>query len=68
MLCACVTFGTVSLFTQVLLPTTIPTLAVAVDPITLMMSAAVEVSHLCSTVAVAVVLEYTSVDQEKLLE
>ena len=53
-----------SLLTQVLLPTT----ALAVDPITLMMCTAVEVSHLCSAVAMAIVLEYTTVNQEKLLE
>ena len=65
MLCD-VTFGTSSVYTQVLLPTTMQTLAVAVDLITLMMCAAVEVSHLCSAVAVAIVC--TTVDQEKLLE
>ena len=51
-----------------LLPTVMLTLAVAVDPITLMMCAAVEVSHLCSAVAVAIVLEYTTADQEMKLE
>ena len=52
---------TAYLFTQMLLPTPMHTLAEAVDPITLMMWAAVEVSHLCSAVDVAIVrLEYTS--------
>ena len=54
----------VSLFTQVPLPITMPTLAVAVDLITSPMYTAVEVSHLCSAVAVAIVLEYTTADQE----
>ena len=61
-----VAFGIASLFIQVLLPTTMQTLAVAVDLITLMMCAAVEVSHLCSAAAVAIVC--TTVNQEKLLE
>ena len=56
------------LLTQVLLPTRMPTLAEAVDLITLTMCAAVEVSHLCSAVAVAIVLEYTTADQEMKLE
>ena len=51
-----------------LLPTTMPTLAEAVDPITLTMYTAVELSHLCSAVAVAMVLEYTTADQEMKLE
>ena len=55
-------------FTQVLLPTTMPTSAVAVDPITLIMYTAVEVSHLCSAVVAAIVLEYTTADQEMKLE
>ena len=67
MLCD-VTFRTSSVCTQVLLPTTMQTLAETVDPITLMMCTAVEVSHLCSAVTVAIVLEYTTADQEKLLE
>ena len=45
-----------------------PTLAVAVDPIILTVYTAVEVSHLCSAVAVAIVLEYTTADQEMKLE
>ena len=53
---------------QVLLPTPMPTLAVAVDPITLRAWPAVEVSHLYSAVAVAIVLEYTTADQEMKLE
>ena len=56
------------LFTQVLLLTPMPTLAVAVAPIPLIMYTAVEVSHLCSAVAVAIVLEYTTADQEMKLE
>ena len=57
------------LFTQVLLPTPMPTLAVAVAPITLIMYTAVEVSHLCSAAAVAIVrLEYITADQEMKLE
>ena len=51
-----------------LLPTPMPTLAEAVDPITLTMCTAVEVSHLCSAVAIAMVLEYTTADQEMKLE
>ena len=51
-----------------LLPTPMLTLAVAVDPITLPMYTAVEVSHLCLAVAVAIVLEYTTADQEEQLE
>ena len=47
---------------QVLLPTPMPTLAEAVDPITLTMYTAVGLSHLCSAVAVAMVLEYTTAD------
>ena len=58
----------VYLLTQVLLPIPMPTLAVAMDPITLMMYTAVEVSHLCSAVAAAIVLEYTTADQEEQLE
>ena len=54
--------------TQVLLPTIMPTSAEAVDPITLTMYTALEVSHLCSAVAVAIVLEYTTADQEMKLE
>ena len=55
----------VYLLTQVLLPTPVPTLGEAVDPITLTMYTAVEVSHLCSAVTVAIVrLEYTTADQE----
>ena len=50
------------------MPTTMPTLAVAVDLITLTMYTAVEVRHLCSAVAVAIVLEYTTADQEMKLE
>ena len=54
---------------QVLLPTPMPTLAVAVDPITLMMYTALEVRHLCSAVAVVIiVLEYMTADQEMKLE
>ena len=45
-----------------------PTLAVVVDPITLMMYTAVEVSHHCSAAAVVIVLEYTTADQEMKLE
>ena len=45
-----------------------PTLAVAVDPITLTMYTAAELSHLCSAVAVAIVLEYMTADQEMKLE
>ena len=56
------------LFIQVLSPTPMPTLAVAVAPITLMMCTAVEVSHLCSAVDVAIVLEYLTADQEMKLE
>ena len=56
----------ICLFTQVLLPTPMPTLAEAVDPITLTMYTALEGSHLCS--AVAIVLEYTTADQEMKLE
>ena len=56
------------LFTQVLLPTPMATLAEVVDPITLMMYTAVEVSHHCSAVDVATVLEYTTADQEMKLE
>ena len=55
-------------YCKVLLPTPMPTLVVAVDPITLMMCAAEEMSHLCSAVAVAIVLEYTTADQEMKLE
>ena len=40
-----------------------PTLAEAVDPITLTMYTAVEVRHLYSAVDVAIVLEYTTADQ-----
>ena len=58
----------VSLFNQVLLPTPMPTLAVAVDPITLTMYTVVEVSHLCSAVVMAIVLVYTTADQEMKLE
>ena len=54
-----------SLFTQVLLPTPMPTLAEAVDPINLRVWPAVEVSHLYSAV---IVLEYTTADQEMKLE
>ena len=56
------------LFTQVLLPILMPTLAVAVDFITLTMYTAVEVSHLCSAVAVVIVLVHTTADQEMKLE
>ena len=57
------------MFTQVPLPTVMPTLAVAVDPITLIMYTAEEVSHLYSTVDVATErLEYTTADQEMKLE
>ena len=52
--------------TQVLLPPTMSTLAEAVDPITLTMYTAVGLRHLCS--AVAIVLEYTTADQEMKLE
>ena len=45
-----------------------PTLAEAVDFITLIMCTAVELSHLCSAVAVALLLEYTTADQEMKLE
>ena len=48
--------------------TPMPTLAVSVDPITLAMYTAVEVRRLCSAVAVAIVLEYTTADQEMKLE
>ena len=51
-----------------LLPTPMPTLAVAVDPITLTMYTVVEVNHLCSAVVMAIVLEYTTADQEMKLE
>ena len=53
---------------QVLLPTQMHTLAVAVAPTTLIMCTAVEVSHLCSAVTVAIVLEYTTAGQEMKLE
>ena len=53
---------------QVLLPTPIPTLAVAVAPIILTTYTAVEVSHLCSAVVVVIALEYTTADQEMKLE
>ena len=56
------------LLTQVPSPTRMPTLAEAVDPITLIMCTAVEVSHLCSAVDVAIVLEYLTADQEMKLE
>ena len=56
------------MLTQVPLPMRMPTLAVAVDPITLMMYTAVEVRHLCSAVDVAIVLEYLTADQEMKLE
>ena len=56
------------LLTQVPMPTPMPTLAEAVDPITLMMYTAVEVRHLCSAVAVAIILEYLTADQEMKLE
>ena len=59
---------TASLSTQVLLPIAMPTLAEAVNPITLPMCTAEEVSHLCSAVDVAIVLEYTTADQEMKLE
>ena len=60
---------TAYLFTQVLLPIPMHTLAEAVDPITLMMWTAVEASHLFSAVDVAIVrLEYTTADQEMKLE
>ena len=45
-----------------------PTLAVAVDPIILTVYTALGVSHLCSAVTVAIVLEYTTVNQEMKLE
>ena len=51
-----------------LLPTPMPTLAVAVAPITLTMYTVVELSHLCSAVAVVIVLEYMTADQERKLE
>ena len=47
---------------QVLLLTTMPTLAEAVDPITLTMYTALGLRHLCSAVAVVIVLEYMSAD------
>ena len=53
---------------QVLLPTTMPTLAEAVAPITLTTYTALGVSHLCSAVAVVIALEYTTADQEMKLE
>ena len=59
----------VSLFTQVLLPTPMPTSAEAVAPITFTMCTAVELSHLCSAVVVAIVrLDYTTAGQEMKLE
>ena len=56
------------LFTQVLLPILMPTLAEAVDPITLRVCTAVGLRHPYSAVAVAIVLEYTTADQEMKLE
>ena len=53
---------------QVLLPTTMPTLAEAVDLINLTMYTALEVRHLCSAVAVVIVLVYMTADQEMKLE
>ena len=58
-------------FTQVLLPSQMPTLAEAVDLITLIMYTARVMKRLCSAVNVhttTVRLEYTTVDQEKKLE
>ena len=57
-----------SLFTQVLLLTPMPTLAEAVDPITLTMFTALGLRDLCSAVTVAIVLGYTTADQEMKLE
>ena len=45
-----------------------PTLVEAVDFITLIMCTAVEVRHLYSAVAAAIVLAYTTADQEMKLE
>jgi len=45
-----------------------PTLAEEVDLTTLTMYTAEEVSHLCSAVTIAIVLEYTTVDQDMKLE